>query len=218
MVQLDMEKTLEKIAAAGLIAVVRAENEMEAFGIVDALKKGGALIIEITMTVPGAVEIIDKLVKAGSETVIIGAGTVMNIETARAVLSTGAQFIVSPHLNIDLLRFCQNRNLLYIPGAMTPTEIVTAVEAGALAVKVFPGSVLGPGFIKAIKGPMPGVRLIPTGGVNLDNVEQWIQSGAYAVGVGGELTRGSESGDFARITASALEFIDKIDLARQKNA
>lgn len=217
MVQLDMEKTLEKIAAAGLIAVVRAENENQALDIVDALKKGGAEIIEVTMTVPGAVEIIDQLVKAGSEKTIIGAGTVMDLETARAVISAGAQFLVSPHLNTDLIRFCKDSGVLYMPGAMTPTEIVTAVEAGALAVKVFPGNVLGPGFIKAVKGPMPRVRLIPTGGVNLDNVEQWIQSGAYAVGVGGELTRGSENGDYARITASAMEFIDKIALARQNN-
>jgi 2-dehydro-3-deoxyphosphogluconate aldolase / (4S)-4-hydroxy-2-oxoglutarate aldolase len=213
---MNSEKCLGKIAAAGLIAVIRADNEKEALSIVAALEEGGAVIIEVTMTVPGAVEVIEKLVKDGSETVTIGAGTVMSVETARAVISAGAQFIVSPHLNTDLIQFCNDSGVLYTPGAMTPTEIVTAVESGAPAVKIFPGNVLGPGFIKAVRGPMPGVRLIPTGGVSLDNVEQWIKSGAYAVGVGGELTRSSKSGDFAQITELAREFIEKIDLARKR--
>lgn len=214
---MESEKCLEKIAAAGLIAVIRAEDEKEAFAIVDALKEGGVEIIEVTMTVPGAVKVIESLVQTGSQEIIFGAGTVMDIDSARAVISAGARFLVSPHLNSELIRFCESEGVLYIPGAMTPTEIVTAVEVGAIAVKVFPGNVLGPGFIKAVKGPLPRVRLIPTGGVSLDNVAEWINSGALAVGVGGELTRGSASGNFEQITALAREFKARIDLARGNN-
>ncbi|MDY6826810.1 MAG: bifunctional 4-hydroxy-2-oxoglutarate aldolase/2-dehydro-3-deoxy-phosphogluconate aldolase [Bacillota bacterium] len=212
---MDKEKCRQKIEEDGLIAVIRAQNKEEALLTACAVQEGGAGILEVTMTVPGAVEVIEHLVRSVEGEVIIGAGTVLDVETAAAVIEAGASFVVSPCLIPELVRFADHRGILVMPGAMTPTEIFMAMEAGAEMVKVFPGSVLGPNYIKAVLAPMPRARLVPTGGVNLDNVGNWIKKGAAAVGVGSELTGGAKTGDYEVVRDVARRFLLQIKEARQ---
>jgi 2-dehydro-3-deoxyphosphogluconate aldolase/(4S)-4-hydroxy-2-oxoglutarate aldolase len=208
-------KVLQKLMDCGLVAVVRAENSEQAIKIADACIKGGVAGIEITFTVPGAVEVIKDLCKAyPSGEIIIGAGTVLDPETARAAILAGAQYIVSPSFNEDTIRLCNRYQIPVMPGCMTIKEVVAAMEAGADIVKVFPGEAFGPKIIKAIKGPIPQAPLMPTGGVNLDNVSEWIKAGCVAVGAGGSLTAGAKKGDYESITTIAKEFIAKIKAAR----
>ncbi len=210
-------EVLQKIVDSGLIAVVRAEDPEKARKIADACLKGGAAAIEITFTVPGAAEVIKELSKVYKNgEMIIGAGTVLDPETARIAILAGAQYIVSPSLNIDTIKLCNRYQVPVMPGCMTITEIVEAMEAGADVIKVFPGDTVGPGFIKAVKGPLPQAPLIPTGGVSLDNVGQWIKNGCLGVGVGGNLTAGAKTGDYESITEVAKQFIAKIKEARAK--
>jgi len=210
-------KTLEKIMDCGLVAVVRAESSEQAFKIADACIAGGVAAIEITYTVPGATEVIRDLTKKyTSGEIIIGAGTVLDPETARIAILAGAQYIVSPSFNADTVRLCNRYQIPVMPGCMTLREVVEAMEAGADIIKVFPGETFGPGFIKAIKGPLPQAPLMPTGGVGLDNVGEWIKAGCVAVGVGGNLTGGAKKGDYESITTIAKQFIEKIRQARSK--
>lgn len=206
---------LQKITAAGLVAVVRAESSGQAFKIADACIKGGVAAIEITFTVPGAADTIKDLVNTyKSGEIIIGAGTVLDPETARIAILAGAQYIVSPCINLETIKLCNRYQIPIMPGAATIKEIVEAMEAGADIVKVFPGEVLGPTFVKAVKGPLPQAPLMPTGGVSLDNVGEWIKAGCVAVGVGGNLTGGAKKGDFQSITDIAQQFVAKIRAAR----
>ncbi|WP_003542550.1 bifunctional 4-hydroxy-2-oxoglutarate aldolase/2-dehydro-3-deoxy-phosphogluconate aldolase [Desulfotomaculum nigrificans] len=208
---------LRKIMDSGLVAVVRAENPEKARKIADACLKGGVAAIEITFTVPGAADVIKELTsiyKSGE--IIIGAGTVLDPETARTAILAGAQYIVSPSLNFETIKLCNRYQVPVMPGCMTIKEIVEAMEAGADVIKIFPGETLGPGFIKAVKGPLPQAPLMPTGGVSLDNVGQWIKNGCLAVGVGGNLTAGAKTGDYESITEVAQQFIAKIKEARTK--
>lgn len=208
-------KVLQKLMDCGLVAVVRAENSTEALKIADACIKGGVAGIEVTFTVPGAVEVIKDLVTAyPSGEIIIGAGTVLDPETARAAILAGAQYIVSPSFNEETVRLCNRYQIPVMPGCMTIKEVVTAMEAGADIIKVFPGEAFGPKIIKAIKGPIPQAPLMPTGGVSLDNVAEWIKAGCVAVGAGGSLTAGAKTGDYESITTIAKEFIAKIKEAR----
>ncbi|HOA36414.1 MAG TPA: bifunctional 2-keto-4-hydroxyglutarate aldolase/2-keto-3-deoxy-6-phosphogluconate aldolase [Bacillota bacterium] len=214
---MEKSKCLQRIKDTGIVAVVRAENTEQALKIAEAVRRGGIDIIEITMTVPGALGVINELTAAFSdEQLIIGAGTVLDSETARAALLAGAEFIVSPYLNPGVVRLCNRYQKVCMPGAQTVTEIVTAMEAGADVIKIFPGEVLGAGFIKAVLGPLPYAQMIPTGGVSLENVAEWIRSGCIAVGVGGKLTAGAKSGDFDLVTATARQFVEKIAEARKK--
>ncbi len=202
---------LQKIANIGIVAVVRAENSEQAEEIAQSCIIGGVTAIEITYTVPGATEVIKTLTeKFSAQELILGAGTVLDAETAQAAISSGATFIVSPAFDLAVSQLCLNRQIPYIPGCMTITEIITATNAGNELIKIFPGSVFGPNFIKAIKGPLPDVQLMPTGGVNLDNVTQWIQNGSIAVGVGGELTKGAKTGDYDLITQTARKFVSAV--------
>ncbi len=208
-------EVLSTIKKGGLVAVVRADSTEQAFRISDACIEGGVSAIEITYTVPGATEIIKELVgKYSSGQIIIGAGTVMDSETARTAILAGAQYIVSPCISIEVVRMCNRYQTACMPGAMTVKEVMECMEAGADIIKVFPGEILGPTFIKAVKGPMPYAPLMPTGGVSLENVDEWIKAGSVAVGVGGNLTKGAKKGDYASITQIARQFIDKIKLAR----
>ena len=208
---MEKERCIDRIKKASIIAVIRAENSRDAFLTAEAVRKGGIDVIEITFTVPNALKVIEELRQAyGANEILIGAGTVLDSETARAALLSGADFVISPCFNNELLRLCNRYQILCIPGAMTVTEIVTAMDAGADIVKVFPGNVLGPGFIKAVKGPLPHARLIPTGGVDLNNLDLWIRSGSMGVGVGGKLTKGAETGDYALVEATAKKFVNKI--------
>lgn len=211
----NKQEILSKIKKGGLVAVVRAENPEKAFKIVDACIEGGVAAIEITYTVPGATEIIKELrEKYISGQIIIGAGTVLDTETARTAILAGAQYIVSPCLNTEVVKLCNRYQIACMPGAMTIREVVECMEAGADIVKVFPGEILGPAFIKAVKGPMPYATMMPTGGVTLENVGEWIKAGAVAVGVGGNLTAGAKKRDYNSITETAKQFIQNINNAR----
>ncbi len=205
---------LSKIVSSGLVAVIRAENADQAARIADACALGGVAALEITFTVPGAAGVIEHLAKKCSKDIFLGAGTVLDPETARIAILAGAQFVVSPAVNAETARLCNRYQVPYMPGAGTIGEVVAAMESGADIVKVFPGEILGPAFVKAVKGPLPQAQLMPTGGVSLDNVSQWIKAGSVAIGVGGNLTAGAKTGDFASITNLARQFVEKIKEAR----
>jgi len=210
------EQILSRIRESGLVAVVRAESAEQAEKIAEALAAGGAAAIEITFTVPGAADVIKTLAtKYKSGEIIIGAGTVLDSETARIALLQGAQYIVSPYLNVETVKLCNRYNVVCMPGAMTLKETVEAIEAGGDIVKIFPGELFGPTIIKAIRGPLPYALLMPTGGVRLDNVADWIKAGSIAVGVGSTLTAGAKTGDYASITNVVKQFIEKIKKARE---
>lgn len=206
---------LKKITDSGLVVVVRAENPDEAKKIADACLKGGAAAIEITYTVPGATRVIEELARYYAGEIIIGAGTVLDPETARISMLAGAQYIVSPCLELETMKMCNRYQVPYMPGVMTVEGVVKAMEYGADILKVFPGEAFGPKIIKALKGPLPQANMMPTGGVSIDNVGEWIKAGAIAVGVGGNLTAGAKTGDFASITRLAAEFVEKIKEARK---
>ncbi len=209
-------EVLNKITEKGLVVVVRAENSDEAKRITDACLKGGAAAIEITYTVPGATKVIEDLAKEYNNEIIIGAGTVLDSETARIAILSGAQYIVSPFLSKDTLKLCNRYQVPCMPGVMTIEGVIEAMELGADMLKIFPGEAFGPKIIKAIKGPLPQATMMPTGGVSIDNVGEWIKAGASAVGAGGSLTAGAKTGDFESITKLSKEFIQKIKEARQK--
>jgi 2-dehydro-3-deoxyphosphogluconate aldolase/(4S)-4-hydroxy-2-oxoglutarate aldolase len=213
-----MKKTeiLEKLVESGVVAVIRAENQDQATRIAEACALGSVAALEITFTVPGAKEVIEHLAKKASHQILLGAGTVLDPETARIAILAGAQFIVSPALNSETARLCNRYQVPYLPGAATIREVIEAMECGADIVKIFPGEILGPAFVKAVKAPLPQAQLMPTGGVDLKNVEDWIKAGACAVGVGGNLTAGAKTGDYASITDIALQFVARIKQARGK--
>jgi len=200
--------------ASGLVAVIRAESHDQAERIAEACAQGGVAALEITYTVPGATSVIEHLAKKFSAHILLGAGTVLDPETARIAILGGAQFVVSPSVNPNTARLCNRYQVPYLPGAATIGEVVEAMECGADIVKIFPGEILGPAFVKAVKGPLPQASLMPTGGVTLDNVAEWIKAGSVAVGVGGNLTAGAKTGDFATITRLAQQFVEKIKEAR----
>lgn len=212
---MDKELVLTKICDSGVVAVVRAENGEKAKRIADACLEGGVPAIELTFTVPMAHKVIEEIAKeySGGE-MILGAGTVMDSETARIAILSGAQYIVSPYFNAETVRLCNRYRVPCMPGAMTIKEVVEAMESGADIVKVFPGEAFGPKILKAIKGPVPQAKMMPTGGVDLSNVGEWIKAGAVAVGAGGSLTKGAKTGDYKAITETAKEFIAKVKEAR----
>jgi 2-dehydro-3-deoxyphosphogluconate aldolase / (4S)-4-hydroxy-2-oxoglutarate aldolase len=184
---MDKQKVRERIVEIGIVPVVRASSPDEARMAAEAVCEGGIPIVEITMTVPGAVEVIRELAKNGASGVLVGAGTVLNAEAARRCLDAGAQFLVSPGLNLQTVELALREGKLIMAGALTPTEVMAAWEAGADFVKIFPcGQVGGAKYIKALKGPFPQVPLVPTGGVNLTNAAEFIEAGVAALGIGGE--------------------------------
>jgi 2-dehydro-3-deoxyphosphogluconate aldolase/(4S)-4-hydroxy-2-oxoglutarate aldolase len=210
-------EALSKITKTGLVAVVRAASAEDAERIARACMEGGVAAIEITFTVPGAHEVISGLAKRFSnERLLIGAGTVLDEETARIAILAGAQFIVSPSLSARTAQLCRRYQVPYMPGAGTAAEVLQALEEGADIVKVFPGEVLGPAFVKAILGPLPHAPLMPTGGVAVDNAADWIRAGCVALGAGSSLTAGAKTGDYGRITETARQFLAKIQEARSK--
>lgn len=209
-------ESLKRIKNTGIVAVIRAENPKKAIKIADAVKAGGLKSIEITMTVPGAIDVIKELANNYSiDEILIGAGSVLDAQTARLCILAGAEYIVGPTLNEDMIKMANRYQKVVMPGAMSVTEVQKAMELGADVVKIFPASLFGPKIIRAIKGPLPQAPLIPTGGVNLDNVTDWIKAGSFAVGVGSALVSGAKEGDFERITNNAKEFINKIKKARE---
>jgi 2-dehydro-3-deoxyphosphogluconate aldolase/(4S)-4-hydroxy-2-oxoglutarate aldolase len=196
-------RVLEKISAGGLVAVIRAESPDQAAHIAEACGLGEVAALEITFTVPGASGVIEHLANKFAGKILLGAGTVLDPETARIAILAGAQFIVSPALNSETARLCNRYQIPYMPGAGTIAEVVAAMESGA-------------DIVKAVKGPLPQASLMPTGGVTLENVGEWIRAGAVAVGVGGNLTAGAKTGDYESITHLARQFVEKIKAARAK--
>ena len=209
-------QVLQRIADTGLVAVVRAESATEGAQVAEACAAGGVEAIEVSFTVPGAADVIKCLATTGNRDgkLLIGAGTVLDPETARIAILAGAEYIVSPSLNHETARLCNRYQIPYMPGASTLRDIVEAMECGAAIVKLFPGETLGPEFVKAVKAPLPQAPLMPTGGVSLDNVAAWMRAGCVAVGVGGHLTAGAKTGDFAAVTRVAREFVARIREAR----
>lgn len=204
-------EVIRRIEKVGVVAVVRAENSEQAKKIALACMEGGLDSIEITFTVPGAQKVIEDLTAEFGDTLLVGAGTVLDSETARIAILAGAKYIVSPAFDLETAKLCNRYQIPYMAGCITLTEIITAMEAGVDVVKIFPGSLVGPDYIKAVKGPLPQAVMMPTGGVSLDNVDQWIKNGCIAVGVGGNLTKGSSED----MTKAAKEFVEKVKSVRQ---
>lgn len=209
-------ETLKKIEEVGVVAVIRAENPETAEKISRACIEGGIPAIEVTFTVPVADKVITSLKdKFSNDELIVGAGTVLDSETARIAILAGAKYIVSPAFDLDTVKLCNRYQIPYMAGCMTVNEMIKAMEAGTDVIKLFPGSAYGPDIIKAIKAPLPQVPIMPTGGVDLDNVDQWIKNGCIAVGAGGKLTGGAKTGDYNRITETAKEFVSRVKEARK---
>lgn len=214
---MDKEKVITRITDVGVVAVVRAENSEKAIRIVDACIEGGIPAIELTFTVPKAHKVIEDLAaKYSSDEIILGAGTVMDSETARIAMLSGAEYIVSPYFDLETVKTCNRYRVPCMPGAMTIKEVVAAMEAGADIVKIFPGDLFGPKIIKDIKGPIPYAKMMPTGGVDVDNVDQWIKAGAVAVGAGSSLTAGAKTGDYKAVADTAKLFVERVKAARAK--
>ncbi len=203
-------EVIEMIRAVGLLPVLRADSPEQALAIAHALEAGGVTVLEVTMTVPGALTVIERLIAEKGDSILVGAGTVLDAETARAAMLAGAQFIVSPALNLATVEICRRYSVAVFPGALTPSEVLAAWQAGADAVKVFPASAMGGAkYLKALKAPFPQIDLIPTGGVSLANAREFLEAGALALGVGGELVdaRAIETGHPETITENARKYL-----------
>jgi 2-dehydro-3-deoxyphosphogluconate aldolase/(4S)-4-hydroxy-2-oxoglutarate aldolase len=213
---MDKEANLRRILDAGVIAIVRLDSASKLGEVARAIKVGGADIIEFTMTTPGALDIISASSQEFGDQVLLGAGTVLDAETARAAILAGARFIVSPTLNAATVELCHRYGAVAVPGTFTPTEILTAWEWGADLVKVFPAGAGGPGYIKDVLAPLPQVRLVPTGGVNVQNAADYIRAGAAAVAVGSSLVNKDlvAAGDFAALTETARGLVAAVRQAR----
>jgi len=217
----DKQKVRERIVEIGIVPVVRAASAAEACIAAEAVCKGGIPIVEITMTVPGALEVIRELAKKCGSDVLIGAGTVLNAQAARACLDAGAEFLVSPGLNLKTVELAAREAKLMMAGALTPTEVMAAWEAGADIVKVFPcGQVGGAKYIKALKGPFPQIPFVPTGGVNLNTAAEFIEAGSIALGIGGELVQADalKSNKPEIIVENARKFLEIVKQARSRVA
>jgi 2-dehydro-3-deoxyphosphogluconate aldolase/(4S)-4-hydroxy-2-oxoglutarate aldolase len=205
------------IEECGVVAVIRLREPEKLRAVVDALADGGVRALEVTMTVPRAIELIGELAPTMPAGFLLGAGTVLDAETARLAILAGAQFIVSPVFRPEVITTCHRYDVAAMPGCFTPTEILSAWEAGADVVKVFPATALGPGYFKDIRGPLPQVRMMPTGGVTLDNAGEWIAAGAVAVGVGTALVDATAvtAGTYSTITANAQRIVANVKSARE---
>jgi len=214
---MEKREIFNRMVSEGLIPVIRVSSAAEAIDVAHAIKEGGVTLIEITMSVPGAMEAIKELSRKYRDDIIMGAGTILDPETGRAALLAGAQFIVTPTLNLDLIQLAHRYSAVIVPGAMTPTEILTAWNAGADMVKVFPAAQLGgPEYIRALRGPLPQILYVPTGGVNLQNAGAFIKAGSTALGVGGELVdkKAVKEKKFNIITENTRAFLKTIREAR----
>jgi 2-dehydro-3-deoxyphosphogluconate aldolase/(4S)-4-hydroxy-2-oxoglutarate aldolase len=214
---MSKQDVLRRIAELGLVPVVRAQSADEAMRAIDAICQGGVNVVEITMTVPGAISVMEAVVARFGADVIVGAGTVLDAETARACILAGARFVVSPALDLGTLAMCRRYSVAVMPGALTPTEVITAWTAGADVVKVFPcGAMGGASYIKSLKAPLPQIELVPTGGVSLKTAADFIKAGAFALGVGADLVdvQAIRAGNAALVTDRAREFVRIVQEAR----
>jgi 2-dehydro-3-deoxyphosphogluconate aldolase/(4S)-4-hydroxy-2-oxoglutarate aldolase len=218
---MTQEEVAQRIREVGIVPVVRAKSAKQAQLAAEAVRAGGIPIVEVTMTVPGAIELIAKLAKSAGSEILIGAGTVLDAETARRCLDAGAQFVVSPGFDLDTVRYVKQQGKLMMAGALTPTEVISAWKAGSDFVKIFPcGSMGGAKYLKALKAPLPQVPMIPTGGVSLDTAADMIRAGAEALGIGGELVSAAAlaSGDTKPITEAARKYVEIVRDARAESA
>jgi 2-dehydro-3-deoxyphosphogluconate aldolase/(4S)-4-hydroxy-2-oxoglutarate aldolase len=204
----NKESNLERLRQTGIVAVIRAASGELLVDVAEALVAGGVDVMEVTFTVPQAHQVLARVAQHLGSKILLGAGTVLDTETARIALLSGAEFIVSPTVNLDVIRLCRRYDKLALPGAFTPTEVLTAWEAGADIVKVFPSDVAGPAYLKALRGPLPHIRLMPTGGVNLETAASFLNAGAFALGVGGSLvdSQAIAAGDLSKIEPLARQF------------
>lgn len=209
---------LQRVLDGGIVAIIRATSGDQLVNVARALYEGGIDVIEVTFTVPNVLEILDAVRKDLGKKILLGAGTVLDPETCRAALLAGAEFIVSPSLNLDVIKLCKRYGKMVMPGAFTPTEIVTAWEAGADIVKLFPADCVGPNYLKALRGPLPQVRILPTGGVDLKTLPDFFRAGACAVGLGSQLVEKAavESGNVARIRDLAAQYVALVKQTRNQ--
>lgn len=217
---MSRQKDLDRVLTSGLVAIIRASSSEQLVNVARALHDGGIDVLEVTFTVPRAIDVLSAVQKELGNKILLGAGTVLDPETARAAILAGAEFIVSPTVNPEIIKLCNRYDKLCMPGAFTPTEILAAWEAGADIVKVFPSDVLGPGYLKAVKGPLPQIRLMPTGGVNLKTLRDFVSAGACAVGLGSSLVEKDavEKGDMNRIRSLAAEYVALLKAIRAEKA
>lgn len=208
------QNLFQAIVERGMVGIVRADSPQAAVAIAEACIAGGVTALEVAFTTPDTLGVLRTLRERHGKDVLLGAGTVLDPETARAAILAGAQFIISPGVNIATIEVCQRYQVLAMPGAMTPTEIVTALQAGADIVKVFPAEMFGPSYIKALRAPLPQAPLMPTGGVTVDNLGEWFAAGALAVGIGSSLSGPGAKGDYAAVTARAKEFVAQMQKVR----
>ncbi|HMF14842.1 MAG TPA: bifunctional 4-hydroxy-2-oxoglutarate aldolase/2-dehydro-3-deoxy-phosphogluconate aldolase [Gemmataceae bacterium] len=215
---MSKEDQLRRVLDCGIVAVVRSPDSQQLVEAARALADGGVTVVEITMTVPDALAVLRQVRSALGDRLLLGAGTILDAETARAALLAGAEYIVAPTLNFEVIRLCQRYDKLAMPGAFTPTEILAAWEAGADVVKVFPADVVGPAFFKALRGPLPQIRLMPTGGVDLTTAAAFLKAGACCLGVGGQLVepRAVAEGNFDRIRELARQYVAIVEQARER--
>jgi 2-dehydro-3-deoxyphosphogluconate aldolase / (4S)-4-hydroxy-2-oxoglutarate aldolase len=216
---MNKSEVLKQIKEVGIIPVVRATTADEAMRAIDAIREGGIAVLEITMTVPGAVDVIEQVTARFGNDALVGAGTVLDAETAKACIAAGAQFIVSPALNMETIAYCRAQDVAVMPGALTPTEVVQAWNAGADLVKVFPaGAVGGASYLKALKAPLPQIELVPTGGLSLKTAADFIKAGAAALGVGADLVdiKAIREGQAGLITDRAKQFVQIVHEAREE--
>jgi 2-dehydro-3-deoxyphosphogluconate aldolase/(4S)-4-hydroxy-2-oxoglutarate aldolase len=215
----EMQKTesLEQILKTGIIAIMRAQSSDQLLAAADAIRRGGVTVIEVTMTTPGALAVIAEASARYGEDVLFGAGSVLDVETARSAILAGAGFIVAPTLNLQTVALCNRYGVPVVPGCYTPTEMLTAWEAGADMVKLFPASVGGPDLVKAILAPLPQLQIVPVGGVDLDNAADFIRKGAAALGVGSSLINQKllDAGDMEELTRRAAAFVQEVQKGRQ---
>lgn len=207
---------LQRVLDGGVVAILRADSGEQLVRVAEALYEGGIDVIEVTFTVPGVLGILSAVRDSLGDKILLGAGTVLDAESARAAMLAGAEFIVCPTVNLDVIRMCRRYDKLVMPGALTPTEVLTAWEAGADIVKVFPADVGGPGYLKALHGPLPQVKLLPTGGVNLETLAGFFAAGACAVGLGSALVerQAVADGDMDRIRDLARAYVAAVASAR----
>lgn len=210
------QENLERIILTGIVAVVRAKTSEGMIEIARALKKGGVDVVEITMTTPNALEIISRVAQELGDEVLTGVGSVTDPETAEKAIAAGAEFVVGPILNFDVIKVCRKHDKVCIPGTFSPTEILSAWNAGADLVKVFPTSVVGPAYLKAVLGPLPYLKMVPTGGVKVENAGEFIKAGAAALAVGGNLVskKAVAGKDWEWISRTAAAFVQEVKKAR----
>jgi 2-dehydro-3-deoxyphosphogluconate aldolase/(4S)-4-hydroxy-2-oxoglutarate aldolase len=208
---------LSRVLDSGIVAIIRSDDGSRLADVAEALVAGGVEVMEVTFTVPKAHRVLEQVADRLGDKILLGAGTVLDTETARIAMLAGAEFIVSPAVNLDVIRCCRRYDKLIFPGALTPTEVLSAWEAGADVVKIFPSEVTGPGYLKALAGPLPQIRLMPTGGVNLETAAAFLRAGACALGVGGSLVEAKAvaAGDMARITSLAKQYVKIVEETRK---